>query len=105
MLDFSDVTRFARRLVDASETSDLESEWKRDTSRDIAGTIRPPRRTGALAASVTATDEGVKMLDYWRFLEYGTVNMSAQPFVRPAVRQETPRALSELGEKAIRELT
>lgn len=28
---------------------------------------------------------------YWHMLEYGTINMSAKPFIRPAFEMEAPR--------------
>lgn len=31
---------------------------------------------------------------YWRFLEFGTQNMAAQPFLRPAATQAAPEALN-----------
>lgn len=104
MFDFREVTDFERRLRDAAETTDIERSWKRETAGELADAISPPRRTGALAASVRATSEGVAMLDYWRFLEYGTVHMAPRPFVRPAINRQLPRALDDLGDRVLREL-
>lgn len=36
---------------------------------------------------------------YGIFLEYGTVKMRAQPFMRPAFDTEAPRALSQIGNR------
>lgn len=106
MLDFSDVTNFERRLNNAGRTEDLESDWKRDTGRTLAARMSAtaPRRTGRLAASIHPTDDGVAAVDYYRFVEYGTVHMAPQPFIRPALRKTTPDAVDDLGQKSIREL-
>jgi HK97 gp10 family phage protein len=105
MLDFSQVLDFQRRLHSAADTSKVEKEWKQDTARDLAKSINPPRHTGALAASVRATDDGVSMLDYWQYPEYGTVNMAPRPFVRPAVNRQLPKAAAEAGRRAVDDLT
>ena len=105
MLDFSQVTSFEHRLRAAADTTKVEAEWKRDTAKTLADSIHPPEHTGALAASVRASDEGVEMLDYWQYPEYGTVNMAAQPFVRPAIARQTPASLQDLAKKTIEDLT
>jgi len=105
MFDFSQVTLFAQRLLAAADTTKVEVEWKRDTAKSLAESIHPPQHTGALASSVRASAEGVEMLDYWRYPEYGTVNMAAQPFVRPAIARQTPPSLKQLGDQVIEDLT
>ena len=104
MFDFSDVTAFALKLADAADTSDIEKEWKREESKTLADAIDPPVATGALAASVRATDEGVEMLDYWVYPEYGTSRMGPRPFVRPAIKQRGEPAAEKIGELVLREL-
>lgn len=107
MIDFSDVINFERKLNDASDTDNIERGWKKETSKTLAETMSAsaPRRTGQLANSIRGTEEGVSMVDYYRFVEYGTVHMSPQPFIRPALRRETPRAVEDLGTRTLRELT
>jgi HK97 gp10 family phage protein len=47
---------------------------------------RAPRRTGALAASIVPVPEGVAALvDYSRYVEFGTRNMEAEPYLRDAL--------------------
>lgn len=41
---------------------------------------------------------------YWRFLEFGTSNQAAQPFLRPALASSAERALSVVVESATDEL-
>lgn len=62
---------------------------------------RVARRTGFLAshigwqsrprtlAAVVGVDKGTAF--YWKFIEYGTVKMGAQPFLRPAAESEEPK--------------
>jgi len=51
----------------------------------------PASATG-LSASVEINREAY----HWIFLEYGTVRMSARPFIRPAAERETPRFLARV---------
>lgn len=44
------------------------------------------RRSRGLSGSVLIAPDAF----YWRFLEYGTVNMAASPFIRPSVEAEGP---------------
>ena len=104
MFDFSDVVRFAGSLADAAETSDIEQAWKRDQAVSLADEIDPPVDTGTLAASITPTDEGVAMVDYWVYPEFGTSRMAPRPFVRPAVNRRLEPAAEDLGERAVREI-
>lgn len=101
-------------------------EGTKQIARDIRDTakILAPKDTGALAASirliVTArpaghvTSIGVsaggyvinpktgRRVDYASFVEYGTRNMRAQPFMRPAIAEHTPRT-TRIITKGIRE--
>jgi HK97 gp10 family phage protein len=105
MFDTRQVDEFARRLAAASDTSMTEAEWKRETAQDIADEMNPPVRTGDLKSSINPTDDGVTMADYWRYVEYGTVHMAPQPFVRPAVARQTRPALDDLAGRVLRDLT
>lgn len=56
---------------------------------------RAPRRTGALAASITShrIKDGVETtvgVDYGAYVEYGTSDTPAQPFLRPALNEVGP---------------
>jgi HK97 gp10 family phage protein len=45
-----------------------------------------PKDTGALAASIVPVAEGVAAVQrYAGFVEFGTVNMDAQPYLEPAL--------------------
>jgi HK97 gp10 family phage protein len=50
-----------------------------------------PKRTGALAASIIPVPEGVAAVqEYAGFVEFGTVNMSAEPYLDPAMERAGP---------------
>lgn len=74
-----------------------------------------PRRTGKLAAAIIIARDrkpqlqnlaaryvvfvkytGAAAAKYWRFLEFGTSKMAAQPFMRPAFIAESPTATSTM---------
>lgn len=58
---------------------------------------RAPRRTGALASTVTSTGPviraGSPTVPYAGYVEYGTRRMSARPFLRPAADANQPRVV------------
>ena len=66
-----------------------------------------PVKTGRLQRSITSTARGLEGgvligAEYWRFVEYGTVRMTARPFVRPAAEVERPatnKRLEDIGNK------
>lgn len=60
-----------------------------------------PRRSGLLRSSISTSTRSTQRgivgrveigIDpfYWHFLEFGTVNMAARPFIRPAGELEAP---------------
>ena len=49
-----------------------------------AARAQVPVLTGETQASIDVTDEGVEAAGASLYLEFGTVNMAAQPFLRPA---------------------
>ncbi len=61
--------------------------------RMVAGA--PRGETGRLSRAIKTRTRGlsgfVEVIDayYWRFVEYGTVKMSARPFIRPARELES----------------
>lgn len=67
---------------------------------------RAPVDTGTLKNSIQATRVGVAHwrivvgADYGMYVEWGTVNMAAQPFFQPAIQAVTPAFLT-----AIRKVT
>lgn len=76
------------------------SDAVRQTTWGIADKMRQraPVRTGTLLTSIEARVPVLRGLNgsveingdafYWRFIEYGTVNMSARPFIRPSGEEE-----------------
>jgi HK97 gp10 family phage protein len=63
---------------------------------------RAPRRSGDLAESIAV--ERIGPFEYavtadipWRFLEFGTVKMGAQPFMVPAAEAERDNLIRSLG--------
>ncbi len=97
MIDF-DTTAFERGLVAGVASYEHESEQKLEKlAEHIAARARAlaPVDTGRLKASVKVVakgrdqggpfvDVGVEGVDYAVFPEFGTVNASPQPFMRPA---------------------
>lgn len=77
-------------------------------SRIASGAIsRAAERTGLLRASIkwesrpraTQAVVGVEQRAfYWKFLEYGTVKMSARPMFRPAAEAERDRHLANVAD-------
>lgn len=79
--------------------------WSSDAVRQSTWAIadkmrkRAPVRSGTLLSSIDARVPVATGLTgrvfiegdafYWRFLEYGTVKMTARPFVRPAAEEES----------------
>jgi HK97 gp10 family phage protein len=60
-------------------------------------------KTGRLKRGISTSARGLNgrvLIDpdlfYWRFLEYGTVNMAARPFIRPSAEAEAPHYLDRL---------
>lgn len=89
------VTESPKELKRWSSDAVRQSTWA------VADTMRKrvPVRDGGLLRSIEAIVPvatgltGRVMIGaeafYWRFLEYGTVKMSARPFVRPAAEEES----------------
>jgi HK97 gp10 family phage protein len=60
-----------------------------------------PVRTGFLRDSIEKVIVGVHRLitigaPYWFFVEYGTVNMAAQPYLNPAIEAVDKRAIADV---------
>ena len=74
-----------------------------------------PRDTGLLRRSVESKTTGLiarivieAEAYYWRFVEFGTVKMSARPFIRPSAEQEQApmiKRISDAGARMERELS
>lgn len=77
-----------------------------------------PRRTGKLKASIgnSRTVNGLvgnigitdRSASYWRYVEFGTTKMAAQPFFRPAAEQERNvfvQRMREIGPRIERDLS
>ena len=65
----------------------IEAQGVDATAQAIAADARAraPVATGFLRDSIEVTEEGVEvMADYGLFVEYGTSDTVAQPFIRPA---------------------
>jgi len=83
----ADLNRWAEKAKgDASEALyraglSLEKHAKRLCPVDT-GTLRASLHTVRIDAETVEVRDGVK---YGKFLEFGTVNMNAQPYMRPAI--------------------
>jgi HK97 gp10 family phage protein len=74
------------------------------TALDLEGHAksRAPVDTGTLKNSIQATRIGpahwrvVVGVDYGMYVEWGTANMAAQPFIQPAILAVTPAYLSAM---------
>lgn len=76
------------RLADQIERAGQEID--RETITEIASDAerRAPRRTGHLASTISAAETGVEVgADYAPYVEYGTSDTAAQPFLTPAAEQ------------------
>lgn len=79
------IARFARAAVIGEEAADVAAE---DLAMEIATLAKQlaPVDTGTLRDSITAEPGGVFVYaPYAMFVEYGTVDTPAQPYLRPAV--------------------
>lgn len=85
-LDFSGLADIARDLETLSRAEN--NKVLRDATRAGAEVMRDavveraPERTGNSDNSMKASDP--RNAFYWRFVELGTINMPAHPFIRPA---------------------
>lgn len=66
--------------------------------------MRVGMRGGARFNPLASGLPGGNTTGYWRFLEFGTSNQAAQPFMRPALASSAERALSVIVESATDEL-
>jgi len=58
-----------------------------------------PKRTGALAGSIVPVPEGVGVVvPYAGYVEFGTVNMDAEPYLGPALERAGPIVGKEVTE-------
>jgi HK97 gp10 family phage protein len=78
---------------DIAETTDALDDAGRVVVQRARGLVRVD--TGALARSIVASRTGVEVTvsasePYARFQEFGTVYVSAQPFLIPALDNSTP---------------
>ena len=99
------------------EASLAAAEPVRDTASNYAARSDSPTKAGHLADHIeiqveksTPTSCLVKVGPdrahfYGPFLEYGTVKMAAQPFMRPAMDTEFPEALSRFAAVCKRRVT
>lgn len=66
--------------------------------------MRVGMRGGARFNTAASGLPGGNTTGYWRFLEFGTSDQAAQPFLRPALATSAERALSVIVESASDEL-
>jgi HK97 gp10 family phage protein len=88
----SDLERSAK---EAAVDAVLEA-WEAADRIAEGATHRAPRATGQLAESIASakTAEGGQVRvesDHAPFVEFGTANMRAQPYLRPAISDEAGR--------------
>lgn len=109
--DFREVDQWARHLGDVSYLPRVEDAWAEAQGRDLVHIMRGlvpvgPGEPVHLRDALRVVEDGVTAGEayWWRFLEYGTMHMPAEPFVRPAVDQQANRAAEDLGDRIIREL-
>lgn len=72
-------------------------------------------RTGRLKRAILSLSNGLRgrvgfseKVPYWKFVEYGTVKMSARPFIRPSVEAESEsfvQGMRAIGPKLERDLS
>jgi HK97 gp10 family phage protein len=93
------ITQAPEQLKDL--TADAVEKTTFATAQRMKATVKV--KSGKLKRSITAKSRGLNgrvLIEpdafYWRFLEYGTVHMSARPFVRPAAEAEDPHYIERL---------
>lgn len=83
-------TRRLDQIVDRMpEAAAMMAEAKAEAIRSRAA-ANAPKRTGALAGSITKIGAGLRwivvaLVAYAAFVEWGTSRMAAQPYMRPAL--------------------
>ena len=116
-VDVSDLIDFENRLATAAriverEAEDFQTEWGNEWVREmksrvpVSTTDRSPgsRRYGHLRDNIQQIEPGgITFGDafWWVFLERGTTRMSAQPFIKPAMKKIRTPARKDAGERAI----
>lgn len=106
-VDASQVDAFARQLFTASNLAERMAEsWQQEHGENWAQQMRStvPVDSGELRSSIRQVEPGgITMGDayWWRFLEYGTVKMAPQPFVKPAMKRIRTPARKDASQRAL----
>lgn len=102
----------SRAPVDTGEMKkDIQVKRERDNRGLMVANYSVFVRTGKKSRLSGAKRDVNKDSFYWRFVEFGTAKMAAQPFMRPAFEAKKEEAVARIGEvldqgiqKAAREL-
>lgn len=109
-VDASQVFTFEAKLFRTAQLADeMSKDWQQEHGENWADGMRSRVPVGP-GVPVHLRDEiaqvepgGVTMGDayWWRFLEHGTVKMSPQPFVKPAMKKIRTPARKDAVQRAI----
>ncbi len=87
----------ARAPVDTGEMKrDIQMKRDRDTKGQVSARYLVFVRSGKKSRMAGKGRNVNKDSFYWRFLEFGTVKMTAKPFMRPAFEAKKQEALEQL---------
>ncbi|HJV73167.1 MAG TPA: HK97-gp10 family putative phage morphogenesis protein [Noviherbaspirillum sp.] len=102
----------AKAPVDTGEMRrDIQIKRERDTKGEMSAKYSVFVRSGKKSRLSGKSRDVQKDSYYWRFVEFGTAKMAAQPFMRPAFETKKEAAVAQIGaaldagiQKAAREL-
>ena len=109
-MDFADIADFQNKLQLTSDLADeMAEDFQQDWGQEWADQIISNTPTGPgipvhLKDQIRQVEPGGITMGsafWWRFLEYGTVNMAPQPFINPAMKRIRTPARKDAGQRAI----
>jgi len=89
-----------RAPVDTGEMKkDIQIKRERDAQGEMSAKYSVFVRSGKKSRLSGKSRDVQKDSFYWRFVEFGTSKMAAQPFLRPAFEAKKEDAIKAIGEK------
>ncbi|MGB3290937.1 MAG: HK97-gp10 family putative phage morphogenesis protein [Burkholderiaceae bacterium] len=86
---------------DAKEKAPVDSG---DLKRSIRSKTLRAKKPGVREAIVEAKTHGKNSAPYWHIVEFGSVNMSAKPFLRPAFESKKAEAANRIKDRLSKRL-
>ncbi len=109
--DFSDVIAFQQKLAITAQLADkMAEDWQDEHGEKWATEMRSsvpvdPGDPVHLRDEIDQVEPGgisMGQAFWWRFLEYGTVHMAPQPFIKPAMKRIRTPARKDAVNRAMR---